>query len=247
MDFTSLANAFSTVVDAFGRLTSTVGKHFASSLMTVFMLFLCYAGYEAIQAGSVGEALKVLITSRETRLAQEAQAKAERMQSELRLISDSNQAVQRSLGQLLGAKTGAVRARYALIHNGIATLAAQPVLKWDVMSAAAIRGRAAGDLITNQPLSTWVDYLPTMINGQCAMVRYDALTDPATRARMTELGIIAFLACPVQNASGQMIGGLFLSWDDPVEIPADIGPVISVTRDAANRIGAAYDLRPLGR
>lgn len=152
-DPTPWANSFKTVVN-------TVGQHAISSVLTVFLASAMYLGYETVQRGSFWDAVQVLATSKAEREHQAIVDHAAKLQEEIRAVASADKVVQTILDDLLDGPSGnAVRARVAVIHNGVSTVTNVGLLKADIVAGVAERGRAVGASIANQPLSQWSDYL----------------------------------------------------------------------------------------
>ena len=229
--------------DAFGKVVKTFSEHFASAMVTTVLLCGLWIGYEAIQRGSLVDAIHVLITTRAERLHEAVNARAARMQAELRAVTAADREIQSVLDGVLLGPGGGTHLRFAALHNGSSTITNTSLLQFDVVNSAATRGRARGEMVTNQPISAWASYLPTLIDNKCKMMRTDRLTDAGAIQRMTDLGIVQFLACPVNETRG-MVGALFYSWDTEADIPSDATDLTRRLEQAAAKIGVAYSLRP---
>jgi GAF domain len=117
----------------------------------------------------------------------------------------------------------------------------------------ASAGHAAGTFTVNQPLSEWNDFLPTLLAGKCAFQRYGDDLSVTLRARLVALGAGSFLACPVIDIEGRVLGATVVTWDerDPPPIGEDLRSLMEFARSICVQIAAALDLRgrlpsPLG-
>ena len=240
LDPTPWSDSFRTVVD-------TVAKHIGPSILTCCMVGFMYIGYETIQRGSFWDAMQILVTSKEARDAQEVAQRSARLQQELRTVAEADQFIAATLTALLDGESGnAVRARLAIIHNGVNALNQTGMLKYDIVAGVAERGRAVGDLTANLPLSQWADFLPDLLAGRCKMLASSALSEATTRQRLDAMGIVEFLVCPVRDTSGGLLGVVSLSWDvaNAADAQVNVAETTRRTQEAADRIGLVYAMRP---
>jgi hypothetical protein len=248
MDPKAWANAFKTSVSAFVRLKNNIKRDFFSSFLTVFLGLFAYAGFHVIATESVNEGLKrAFLMTNADRLEAARQASAEIMQRELQLAAVANETILVILRDTLTKAPSAARLRVAVFHNGIFTVTGAGILRFTVTHASAKPGRSSGPTTLGVPLSQMGDYLPALVRDECTWVRQADVSDLSAQARLREMNIALFLACPVVNAHKQILGGVFMSWDYGDAVPAtpeDRKAAEAVLRASAPPIAVALDLRP---
>lgn len=240
------AEAFKIGVDSAIKLKNNIKRDGFSSLLTAGLLVFVYAGAMVVaEGGDLARGLaRAFLVSDAKRAEVVRREMAADMQAELRVTQLANQQIQLRLIRLLVGTPTAARARVAVFHNGVFTVTGVGLLRFDVTHVEAKPGRAIGEMPVNVPLSQMSDYLSALLAGKCVVVEVGALRDTAAVARMRRLNIAAFLACPIINAEGHILGALFTSWDDGDDLPADMNPVIALHQQAATEIALALDLRP---
>lgn len=242
------SEAFATAVQAFGKLARDVRANMIGSLLTTIMLLSCYGFYHIMQTGEIIGGLRIAFFTTESQKASENAIRFnERMQVELAQVEKSNSLIRQQLRHLLAQYPDAARSRTAFIHNGSYSITNVPLLKWDVMHAEANEGYATGEMVVNQPLSQWADYMLDLVQGKCVIVKTSTITNSASRARLEALRIAFFSVCPIFNPNGQMEGALFLSWDDERKVPDDSPEQTALLYDrmktATIQIAAAMEIR----
>lgn len=212
-------------------------------VLTLGMQLTVYAGWNIVREGSVTEGLRVAFADSK---AEHVARKAKAMQAELHAIAASDRVIHQHLVNILDRMPTAARVRLAVIHNGVTGVTGVGMLRFDVTHAAASPGRDSGAMVANQPLSDWIDYLNTLLAGQCSFMTVAAIHSLSARVRMEQLGMQAFLVCPTVDSQNMMLGALFVSWDrtDPLPDPGTLATMTADLRGTASQIAVALDMRP---
>jgi hypothetical protein len=116
------------------------------------------------------------------------------------------------------------RVRVAAIRNQVTTDLTTPLV-FDLVSSSAVAGHVPGDVVINVPIAQMSDYLGSLLKQECAFVPTGAISDLSTVARMRSLSIAAFLACPILNEKGELLGVIYGTWDSLTEVPDDLEPI----------------------
>lgn len=171
--------------------------------------------------------------------------KAVAAQYELRAHAASDLVITHLLQGLLGRSHGASRVRLGQIHNGVTGITGASILKYDITNAVAAPGRAAGDMVTDQPLSEWSDFLQAMIGGRCSFKRFADVANFNVKARLASMHVEAFLACPLVDPESRTVGGLFVNWGDGDPLPAgvDLEALIADSLGVGRQLAVALDVR----
>lgn len=217
-----------------------------TAMTTVVILLMIYAGGNIVYDGSISGGLhSAFVMNRRSVIERDAQERALLLQLELRNAASAERVTQQILTTLLDKSMNAARIRVSVIHNGVTGLTGMGLLRFDVTHAVSANGRAPGPLISNQPLSDWSDYLEDIIHGKCVVLHNDRVKNSSTKMRLDSLGITLFVACPITDASGQTLGGVFVSWDrgDTLPSDSDMLKLLPDIRAAGSQIAALLDLR----
>ena len=246
MNFRAFAEAFKICVDSFIRLSNHVKRELPSSLTTVGLLIFLYAGSAVIAEGDfisgMQRAFSLSDVSKEELL---RERQAEKMQIKLHNTMFVNQQISERLSTFLENNPSVARIRIGVIHNGTFTITGTSLLKFDITHAEAKPGRFVGEFISNMPLKQWNDFLDVLVmQKDCTFVETKSMKEQAAFERERRLAIKAFLACPILNGSNQILGGLFVSWDDGDTIPEDKTKIIQDSKLVAAQIGVALEPRP---
>ena len=226
-----------------------IGRTLATPFLTLLMLIATYTSYHIIRERSISAGFQVaFLASQEDIEVQARLVRAAVLQAALQqsLVTESliNQLVQVALND---APTAA-RAQLGVIHDGVTGLTGVDLLKFDITNALASPGRVAGDLTQDEPLSAWSDYLPQLMAGHCAMLDTSKIINSPGRARLLQLGAVAFLACPVTDVRNRILGALFIQWDARDGVPN--GEALeTLSKNAINlgaQIASALDSRLMG-
>jgi hypothetical protein len=216
-------------------------------LVTVAMLVFLYAGWHVRDEGSVIAGLRVaFIDTTAYRVEHLRQLETTILQIQLRQTANTDKLIDQLLAALLARAPTAARVRLDVVHNGVTGVTGTALLRYDVTNAVAAAGHAVGPMVVNQPLSDWSEFLPTMMAGQCQVVAVQAGTGSSSlRARLEALGAGTFLACPIIDIQGRMLGGVFVTWDVRDSPPS--GEALQAFMDFAKticvQIASALDLR----
>jgi hypothetical protein len=149
-----------------------------------------------------------------------------------------------ALLNVLQANPSIVQVRMAVIHTGM-TQQGNIVWQWDRVGIVAAPSFNPADqpvLSNNFSLTEWSGFLGTLINGRCVFVQVADLSDEDMKNRLTQEKIVAFAACPILNAHGQLSGALFGNWSSLDSVPSNQEPVMQSLQASADMIGARMRL-----
>lgn len=215
-------------------------------LITVAMLLFIYAGWHVRDEGSISDGLRVAFIDTTANRAQHArELEAANLQAELRQSAATDKLISQLLAALLVRAPLAARVQLGVVHNGLSGVTGVTLLRFDIINAVTAAGHSGGEPVQNQPLSDWAEFLPALVAGRCQMGVTTDEPNLALRARLEALGAGTFMACPVIDIEGRMLGGLFVTWD--VRDAPPTGAVLQSLMDYAKVIGiqvaSALDLR----
>jgi hypothetical protein len=228
---------FNLLLSMLGGLREPLANLVLEPLLTVGLLLGLYAGWHVRDEGDFVAGLRVAFV--DTRADREVEQQAligALMQAELRQYATSSRMIDQMLATVISHAAGVARVRLAVIHNGVTGLTGISMLRYDVINAIAPPGRAAGELIANQPLSTWSDFLPALLTGKCQVVVAADVHNFALRTRIQTLGASTNLTCPVIDIEGKLLGAIFVDWDGADRPPE--GTQLQELIDFDQRIGA---------
>ena len=167
------------------------------------------------------------------------------LQAELRRTAETDKLINQLLAALLARAPTAARVRLGVVHNGVTGVTGMALLRFDITNAVAGPGHSVGTMVINQPLSDWNVFLPALIAGKCQLGATSDELNVALRARLDALGAGAYMACPVIDIQGRMLGAVFMTWD--VRDPPPVGEALRSLMDFASticiQIASALDLR----
>ena len=215
--------------------------------MTVALLIIVYAGYHIVRERSIDAGLHTApFATNEDIAARNRLLKAAMLQAELRQEAASEALTNQLVQVALTTARGAARIWLGVIHNGVTGLTGISLLKFDITNAISAPGRSPGELVQDEPLSSWSDFLPQMLSGKCAMMDITKLVNSPNRDRLLRLGVAALLACPVVDIRNQVLGALFVQWDtsDTPPAPAAMTDLQDRVIAIGTQIASALDLRP---
>ncbi|MGA3399124.1 MAG: hypothetical protein ABSC95_07880 [Acetobacteraceae bacterium] len=205
-------------------------------LLTVTMLLGLYSGWHIRDEGSLVAGLRVaFIDTRANREVEQQALVAALMQAELHQYATSGKLIDELLGVVLLHSGGAARVRLGVVHNGVSGLTGTSMLRYDVTNAVASPGRAAGETVVNEPLSTWSEFLPALLAGKCQLIALADVHNFGLQGRLRTLGANSLLSCPVTDVEGKLLGALFSNWDAADQPPA--GDELKALMDFDQRIG----------
>jgi hypothetical protein len=212
-------------------------------LMTAALNLTLYAGWHVVQQGDLGDGLRAAFLNSNTTRAHDY---AHKMQLELQVAATSDRLIHGLLQDVLETAGNAARVRLSVIHNGQTMTSGTGMLRFDITHAVTAPGRDSGVLVTNQPLSEWADYLPTLLAANCITFNANDVHNANARARMGALGMQLFVACPVINLQGVLLGAIFVSWDHGDTLPAkeDLPKLYGEMKHVAAQVAIALDMRP---
>jgi hypothetical protein len=235
-----------TLLSILGNWRQPLATLVLQPLVTVAMLLCIYAGWHIRDEGSVVRGLRVaFVDTRANREAEEQQIVAALLQAELQQYARGGKLIDQALINLLQHSAGAARIRLGVIHNGVSGLTGVNLLRYDIINAIAPPGRAPGALVINEPLTTWSDFLPSLLAARCQLLALADVRNFALRARLENLGANSLLACPVIDLEGKLLGAILTSWDAADKPPsgAQLEAVIEANRRIAGLIASAITLR----
>jgi len=215
-------------------------------LVTVALLLCLYAGWHVRDEGSLAEGLRVaFVDTRANRQVEEQQIVAALLQAELHQYAKAGKLIDQALTNLLLHSDGAARIRLGVIHNGVSGLTGVNLLRYDVINAVAPAGRAPGGLLVNEPLTTWGEFLPSLLAGKCQLMVLGDVHNFALQARLESLGASSLLSCPVTDLEGKLLGAIFTNWDAADKPPSgeQLQAVIEVNQRVAGQIASVITLR----
>jgi hypothetical protein len=215
-------------------------------LLTVAMLLFLYAGWHIRDEGSVRAGLRVaFIATREHRAELLRDLESAMLQGQLHQSVETDRLIEQLLRALLNRAPTAARVRLDVVHNGVTGITGTALLRYDVTNAVASPGHAVGEMVVNQPLSDWNDFLPALLAGKCQLIALrEGASTVALRARLEALGAGYLMACPVIDIQGRMLGAVFITWDLRYLPPAgeDLQSLMDFSRSVGTQIASALDL-----
>lgn len=243
IDFLAAFRALLDICLMAGRLS---GIRMLQPLLTAVCLTGVYTVIHITQEGGVRPGLRAAFFDNEaTRSERRRMGEQVTLQSELRQFVTANKLIDQLLITLLTHSSGASRVQLNVIHNGVTGLTGTGLLRYDVANTVTAPGRAAGETMTNLPLTEWSDFLPALIGQQCSFHRVADLHVASSRARFEAMGATALLVCPAADVEGKIVGAIFFSWDanDPVPNAAALQAIMAEGVHLGGQIAAILDLR----
>jgi hypothetical protein len=126
----------------------------------------------------------------------------------------SDYLINAQLSSLLQDLGNAARVRVELIQTAIHTPGrALPLYRFSTRFIKSSQGFEPGEYVTDLPLSEWNDFLPDLIDKQCITQRADQLAPASGKERFDVLKVGTFIACPMVDSRGFLVGALFVNWD----------------------------------
>lgn len=187
-----------------------------------------------------GRRASALLTNAEEQLHRLRDQALARAQAELLAAAKSDRLVMGVLARLLSETPAAARVRVALVHDGTVSLAAMHMMHFSTTHALAAPGYDPGEMLQDQPLSRWSDFLAAIIaKPGCVLKRTGEMTDPVAVARMRAHGTDVVIICGIFSPGRQFIGAMFTSFDRLGYLPADLTAIMARNQRAAAEIGTA--------
>lgn len=246
MMLAELLALFREVYETCAWLGRKTGQRLFQPVLTALCVTLAYASIHITREGSLTEGVRVAFLDSEADRSERRRLEEQTaMQTELRQFAAANRLIDQLLLSMLGRASGAARVRLNVIHNGVSGLTGTGLLRYDVTNTVAAPGRASGAAVVNQPLSEWSDFLPTLLGGQCAMIKISAMRSISLRAQFEGFGASNFLVCPAADVQGKTVGGVFIFWDgaEPVPEGDDLRRLMADGLRLGAQIAAILDLR----
>jgi len=237
------------VVRAFLELLLNLGQPLRSLLMpplvTVAILVFLYAGWHVRDEGSLGAGLRVaFVDTRAFRAEHLRELESAMLQSELSRTPATTKLIDQLLTLLMERARNVARVRLGVVHNGVLGVTGVALLRFDITSGVASPGHTVGPLITNEPLSDWNGFLPTLLAGKCHLSATDAEGNSIRRARLESLGVGSNMVCPVIDIQGRMLGAVLATWDvsDDLPVGSELHVLEAFAKDICVQIAAALDV-----
>lgn len=243
LDIVRLLRALLELLLSLGPVLTTL---LIQPMVTVAMLLFLYAGWHVRDEGDVLAGLRVaFVDTRAFRAEHARELEAAMLQAELRQAAQTDKLIDQLLSALLARAPGAARVRLGVVHNGVTGVTGVALLRYDITNAVAGPGHSVGNMVLNQPLSDWNDFLPALLAGKCQSGLAQTQPSLRLRARLEALGASAFMACPVIDIQLRMLGSLLITWDG--NDPPPTGEALHALTDYAMAVGAqvaaALDVR----
>jgi len=214
-------------------------------LLTVAVLVFLYAGWHVRDEGSVSAGLRVaFVDTRAYRAEHMRELEAAVLQGEMLRTPATAKLIDQLLTSLMDRAPTVARVRLGVIHNGITGVTGVALLRFDITNGVASPGHSVGPMITNQPLSHWNDFLPTLLAGRCHVGATAGVTNTVRRSRLESLGAGSYMACPVIDIQGRMLGAVLATWDvrESPLVGGELQSLVAFARDICAQIAAALDL-----
>ena len=237
---------FRVLLELFLDLGRSSGRKLVQPMLTAACLTGAYTAIHVTQEGSVTEGVRAAFFDNETARSERRRLEEQTtLQTELRQFAAANKLIDQLLESMLARATGASRVRLNVIHNGVTGLTGTGLLRYDVTNGVAVPGRLAGSAVTNQPLSEWSDFLPSLLAGQCAFHRVADLHAVSIRARFETFGANSMLVCPAADVQGKIVGAIFIFWDgnDPAPEGDDLRRLMAAGQHLGAQVAAVLDLQ----
>jgi hypothetical protein len=230
-----------------GMIFKRMGQMLLQPLLTVAIGMMVYGGWFVIREDSISVGLHAAFVSNSG----DKPGELAIIQAEISRTAEANRVIDQILTSALANIPGAARIRLAVIHNGIAGVTGLSMLRSDITNAIARPGRATGDLSVNLPMGSLATFSPSMLDGSCWLNNTNNLSFNPGREHLERVGVKTFLACPVKDPNGLLLGEIALHWDsgDTVPVGADMERVTNDLKVVTDRVGGIITLRsnPLTR
>lgn len=243
LDVVAFFQAVFEIVLDIGRVS---GRRLVQPLLTAVCLTSAYTAIHITQERSILAGFRAAFLdnddSRQERRRIESQAT---LQEELQQFVSANKLINQVLENILIHAPGASRASLGVIHNGVTGMTGTGLLRYDDTNSVAAQGRIAGTIVSNQPLSDWSDFLPSLLAGQCGFYRTADMKGAAIRARLESYGVTNVMVCPAADVQGKVVGAIFIMWDanDPLPNDVQVKDLILAGQHSGAQIAALLDLR----
>lgn len=242
-EFFASVEALLHLIIELGRMS---GRRLVQPLLTAACLACAYTAVHVGQEGSFVAGLRTAFLDSETVRFERRRSEDETtLQMELHHFAAANKLINQLMESLLARAPGASRIRLSVIHNGVTGLTGTGLLRYDDTNSIAAPGRVAGPEVTNQPLSDWSDFLPTLLSGECSFHRSADLHGISLRARYEAIGVTSLLVCPAADVQGKTVGAVFLLWDGNDSAPTGdaMKALMAAGQHQGAQIAAILDLR----
>jgi hypothetical protein len=220
-------------------------RNLMQPLMTAICLTGAYAALHVTQEGSFSNGLRSAFFDNDASRAERHRSDLQALlQAELHQFAEANKLIDQHLETLL-MRGNASRVQLDVIHNGVTGLTGTGLLRYDVTNSVGAPGRSTGSSVQNQPLSDWSEFLPSLLTGQCVMLRIAEMHSAALRARFETFGATSVMICPAADVEGKAVGALFTFWDNTDQPPQGAAQhdLMDGGRHVGAQIAAVLDLR----
>jgi hypothetical protein len=215
-------------------------------MLTAAFLTGAYTAIHVTQERSVSAGFRTAFLDNETTRSERRRTEdMTTLQSELRQFAAANRLITPLLETMMARAPRAARVRLSVIHNGVTGVTGTGLLRYDDTNSVAAPGRVAGGSVTNQPLSDWSDFLPSLLAGQCSFHRAIDLHGLALRARYEAFGVTSMLVCPAADVQGKTVGAMFVLWDGTDAVPDgdELKDLMVAGQHMGAQVAAVLDLR----
>jgi hypothetical protein len=243
LDILALFQTLLELILDFGRLS---GRKLFQPVLTALCLTATYAAIHVGQEGSLLGGFRTAFLDSETaRLEHHRIEEQATLQEELRQFVAANKLISQILESIMLRAPGASRASLSVIHNGVTGMTGVGLLRYDDTNSVAAPGRLAASVVTNQPLSDWTDFLPSLLSGECTFRRTADLRGLTFRARLESYGVTSVLVCPAADVQGKTVGAIFVTWDAHDQLPdaEQLQSLLEAGQHEGAQIAAVLDLR----
>lgn len=207
-------------VSAFIKLATHIKNNIMSSLITILFVILILSNLGQL---SIEDRFYDFFFSGVQRSLVEYEKKnIQNFQIELHNTVERDKVINQNLKSLLDSIPSAVRARVAIVHDGVTTALGSHLSRFDITHSVARSGRDPGEFLTNVPFAQWQDYSPDLFAGKCKFVTVTNMENAAAKDRLSQLSVRAFMVCPLITVYGQLLGAVFVSWDEYDKLPVGL-------------------------
>jgi hypothetical protein len=243
LDLIALFQALLHLMLDVGRVSK---RKLAQPMLTAACLTGAYTAIHIGQERSLSIGIRSAFLDNDTvRLERKRTEDETTLQAELRQFAAANKIIDQLLENIMHRAPGATRTRLSVIHNGVTGMTGAGLLRYDDTNSVAAPGRVPGMGVTNQPLSEWSDFLPTLLAGKCSFHHVAELNDNSQRARLVSIGATSVLVCPAADVQGRTLGALFILWDgnEPGFDADELRALMQLGQQFGAQAAAILDLR----
>lgn len=152
--------------------------------------------------------------------------------------ANADRVINAEIRSTLSHSHGATRIRVALIDKA----GANEPLRYNVTHVAIAAGTQSSNFDTDIPLAQWNLYLSDFLENKCVMI---SIKDPdigtQAKAKLFDTKTGAFIGCPLQTTKHEILGAVFLIWDDKAELPNTLNADVGLLSDTTTMIDAVLN------